>query len=209
MRKNPLESAQVGQVVAAIDGDLKPRGFRRVGRIFNRTTQDGLVQVVHVWIRRAEFSGGFTVTVGVCVPEVAQALRGRDPKGVLGPYHCTLLVSLGRLGPEKCDLWWRNAAAAEVVPEILQRLKRDALPYLERHASRDAILQEWDGKSETMGFWDPSRIALAVILVRRGEPERARQLLDAHVQDTSDSGHADWVRGFAEWLGIPLPPRGV
>ena len=80
--------------------------------------------------------------------------------------------------------------------------------YLERHASRDAILREWEAESEIQGSGgEPLRIALAVILVGRGELQQARQLLEAQAQETRNPGHPAYVRGLAERLGIPLPER--
>jgi hypothetical protein len=222
MATKSSESAHVDEVVAAISRSLKPRGFRKHSRTFNRTTGDGLVQVLHLQMGpfdppgttyhpglRENLYGRFTVNLGVYVPEVAEYHLARLPKGFVREYHCSVRNRLGPLGPERQDIWWLNSAVEQVVPEILERLERDGLPYLQRHESRDAILREWTGKSDIQGLGDPPRIALAIILVGRGDLDRARHLLEAQAQETRNPGHPAYVRSLADRLGIQLRPPGA
>jgi len=219
MTRKSAESVHVDAVVAAINHALKLRGFRKQGRTFNRAMPDGLVQVINVQMGpfdppgttyhpglRENLYGRFTVNLGVYVPEVAEYRLARQPEGFIREYHCTVRERLGPLGPERQDIWWLNSAVEEVGPEILQRLERDGLPYLERHGSRDAILQQWAGKSEIQGSGDPPRIALAIILAGRGQLEEARRLLEAQAQEIRNPGHPAYVRSLADRLGVPLRP---
>jgi hypothetical protein len=146
------QSAKVDEIQSALHVALKPKGFRKQGRTFNRTTDDGLVQVINVQMGasdppgtvhvpgvRENLYGHFTVNLGVYVPEVAKLHGIGGAKRFVQAPDCCVRQRLGSAGPEMQDIWWRNDALAEVVPEVLARLERDGLPFLDRYASRDAL----------------------------------------------------------------------
>jgi hypothetical protein len=213
-------SSQVGkvdEVQAALHAKLKGLGFKKKGRTFNRTTDGGLVQVINVQMGshdppgttyipglRENLYGWFTVNLGVYVPEVARYHGGGEAKGFVQDYHCCVRNRLGNLGSEKKDLWWRNDAVADVVPDLVERLDRDGLPFLDRFKSRAAILREWKGKSENQGIGGPPRIVMAIILAERGQRDAAGHLLAEQAGETRNPGHSAYVRSLAERLGVPL-----
>jgi hypothetical protein len=97
---------------------LKEYGFRARGRIFNRTTSDGLTQVVNLQMGRFDPPGTtylpglrenlysqFTVNLGVFVPEVAKHVGAAPPKSLIQESHCCVRARLGQLGPERRDVW--------------------------------------------------------------------------------------------------------
>ncbi len=210
--------AKVDEVQAALHAKLKGLGFKKKGRTFNRTTEDGLVQVISVQMGahdppgttyvpclRENLYGWFTLNLGVYVPEVARHHGGAEAKGFVQEYHCCIRSRLGALCSEKTDLWWRNDAVDEVVPDLVARLDRDGLPFLDRFASRAAILEAWKGETENQGAGSsPPRIVMAIILVERGDRELAKKYLAEQAGETRNPGHPAYVRSLAERLGIPL-----
>jgi len=138
------QSVKVDEIQAALHAWLKPKGFRKQGRTFNRTTDDGLVQVVNIQMGasdppgtvyipglRENLYGWFTINLGVYVPEVARFHGGGEAKRVVNEAHCCVRSRLGNLAPEKKELWWRNEAIGEVIPDVLARLERHGLPFLD------------------------------------------------------------------------------
>lgn len=215
------QAGKVDRVQAALHEKLRGLGFRKQGRTFNRTTEDGLVQVVnvqmgahdppgaaHISDLRESLYGWFTVNLGVYVPEVARFHGGGEAKGFVREYHCCVRDRLGPLGPERKDLWWRNDAVEEVVPDLLARLDRDGLPFLARFATRDAILREWKDESENQSAGSPPRIVMAIILAERGQKAAARELLAAQAREKGNPGHPAYVRSLAARLGITLTEDG-
>lgn len=212
------QSTKVDEVQAALHAWLKPKGFRKQGRTFNRTTDDGLVQVVNIQMGasdppgtvyipglRENLYGWFTVNLGVYVPEVGRLLHGdNEAKRFVNEAHCCVRSRLGNLAPEQKDVWWRNDAVAEVIPNVLARLERDGLPFLDRFASRDALLREWKGKSRNEGAGSPPRIVMAIILAERGQTDAARELLSQQALETRNAGHPAYVRSLAARLGLQL-----
>lgn len=218
MAARSSQQGKVDEVQATLHAKLKGLGFKKSGRTFNRTTADGLVQVITVQMGahdppgtnyipglRENLYGWFTINLGVYVPEVARHHGGGEAKGFVKEYQCCVRSRLGELGPEKTDLWWRNDAVDTVVPDLVERLDRDGLPFLERFRSRDAILREWRDEVENQGSGgSPPRIVMAIILAEMGELVRARQLLAEQAGEKSNPGHPAYIRSLAERLGIPL-----
>ncbi len=194
---------------------LKERGFRVKGRTFNRSTEDGLVQVVSLQMGasdppgttyfpglRENLHGLFTVNLGVYVPEVAKRHGGGEAKSWVQEYHCCVRARLAEASGEAHDLWWRAQAEDVVLTDVRRRLEVGGFPFLDRYSTRDRILAEWRGRSENMGASNPPRIVLAIILAERGELERARELLALQVLETSNPGHPAYVRELADQLGV-------
>jgi hypothetical protein len=211
------QSGKVDEVQAAVHEKLRGLGFRRHGRTFNRTTEDGLVHVVnlqmgahdppgtvHVPFLRENLWGRFTVNLGVYVPEVARHHGGGEAKKFVQEHQCCVRRRLGDLGPEGKDLWWRNDAAAEVVPDLLARLERDGLPFLARFASRDAVLNELRRAANGFNLGGPPRVVMAIIHAERGETDAAGELLAEQAKETGDPRHAEYVRSLATRLRISL-----
>jgi hypothetical protein len=194
---------------------LKDLGFRARGRTFNRTTGDGLTQVVQFQMGRFDppgttffpglrenLYGKFTVNLGVYVPEVAQFLGGGEAHSFVQEPYCCVRARLGELGPEHEDRWWELQQSDEVTAELWERLKRDGFPFLGRFETRDAILMEWLHIANSPYADNPARIVCAIILVKRGQQADARALLAAQARETRNPGHPAYVRSLADRLGV-------
>jgi hypothetical protein len=205
--------------VDEIQKELRPlmnrRGFKVRGRTFNRSTEDGLTQVVNLQMGRSDppgtnyipgfrenVHGLFTVNLGVYVPEVARARWGREVRSWVQDYDCCVRARLGAACGDPKDVWWSARLDGNVVADIGGRLELSGLPFLDRFATRDKILNEWADRTENMGASGPPRITMAVILAERGDRDRARELLARQASDTSTPGHADYVRTLAATLRL-------
>jgi Domain of unknown function (DUF4304) len=194
---------------------LKQCGFRARGRTFNRTTSDGLTEVVGIQMGsfdppgttyvpglRENRYGKFTVNLGVLVPEVAEQHGGGAPRSFVQEYHCCVRTRLALLGPERKDVWWEIRVEEALAEELLQRLERDAIPFFKKFETRDAILDQWLAAPKSVYALSPPRIVYAIILAERGRKEAARALLAAQARETLNPGHPAYVRRLAEKLGV-------
>lgn len=215
MSKSPA-AVEFDQLQKALKPLMKRWGFKARGRTFNRTTDDGLTQVVNLQMGasdppgttyipglRENLHGWFTVNLGVYVPEVARHHGGGEAGAVVQEYHCCVRARLAEVGPEGKDLWWKIACTPSLIGELEERLSRHALPYLDRHASRDAVLRACAESNGALGnAGGPARIVAAVILTERGDKEGARALLARQAQERQNPGHPAYVRSLAEKLGL-------
>jgi hypothetical protein len=205
---------QLDEVLAELRPTLKQHGFRVRARAFNRTTSDGLTQVVQFQLGsfqppgtqevpglRANLYGLFTVNLGVYVPEVARSGAG-EAGSFVPEYCCCIRTRLGYVGPENEDVWWEARADQSLVADLGERLDRDGFPFLERFATRDAIVAELSSVERQGIGSTPSRITCAIILAKRGRHAEARDLLRAQADETLNPHHAEYVRQLAERLGV-------
>jgi hypothetical protein len=195
---------------------LKKHGFLPRGRTFNRTTKDGLTQVINFQMGpsdppgttyiaglRENLHGLFTVNLGVYVPEVAR-WHGEQAKSWVQEYHCCIRARLGTACGETRDPWWHARADPAVIQDVEHHLLGCGLSFLERFASRAQIRAELDERSRAPEAMNPPRIILALTHFERGELDQARELLaqQATEAETMHPHHATYVRRLAADLGL-------
>jgi hypothetical protein len=219
----------MSKVVAQAAPLLKAAGFRKRRHNFNRTTEPGLVQVVNFWMGpfdppgpgsekhqaarkalglRGDYYGTFTIRLGVYVPEMVLAESDR-PGAWVNEYDCQLRKAIGELLPDGKDVWWsldRSDVAADVVLDALQEA---CLPWLDRLASRDAILAAYEVVGWLgLGMDGPEGVAW---LLKDRDRVRAKAVLRAYLNNDLDPGDREqaeaWLRqhGFAQLLDEETP----
>ncbi|WP_244117556.1 DUF4304 domain-containing protein [Burkholderia contaminans] len=194
---------------------LQSEGFKVRGRTFNRLSEDGCTHVVSIQMGpssppgttfipdlRDDLHGLFAVNLGVYVPEVARIQGGGEAKSWVQEYHCCVRMRLGALIGDGKEVWWHAQASEQMVSNILEALKKEGLPFIDRFATRDKILAEWNGQGSILSTGSPPRIVLAIILSTRGEFDEARRLLCIQVRETRNPGHPAHVRKLAMALGL-------
>ncbi len=205
----------VDEIQSTLRPVLKAQGFKGRGRTFNRVTEDHLTQVISIQMGasdppgisyipglRENLHGLFTVNLGVYVPEVARHHSGGEAKSWVQEYHCCVRARLGEASGEVRDFWWHARAEDAVIEDVRRRLEQAGLPFLNRYATREKILAEWQGRFENMGAGGPPRIVMAIILAERGRKDEARALLAQQVLETRNPGHPEYVRRLANRLSV-------
>jgi len=209
----------MNEVQACIRPFLKESGFRARARAraFNRTTSDGITQVIEFQLARhdppgthyvgfrQDLYGKFTVNVGVYVPELhtfEYPVGGKQ--AFVREYDCWIRERLGNLGPEHRDIWWDLDVVHEQAAEVFHRIERDALPFLAQFETRDAILHQWmPGNTDLRPFErSRQRIACAVILAIRGRRDEAKSIFDALLREEPSSLR---YRDILKRLGLGEP----
>jgi hypothetical protein len=219
MSKDKSESvAALDELQSQLRSFFQPLAFRRHGRTYNQLTGDGLTAVIHFQSGafdppgtleipglRENLYGRFTINLGIYVPEVAavETMNAARAARIIHEYQCCLRTRLGHIGPEHRDLWWPARPLPELAEEIRARLESNALPFLRRFESRDAILSELRHSVESP-YTPKPRIVCAIILAKRGRQAEARELLQAQADEAEsrNPGHAAYVRQLAERLGL-------
>jgi hypothetical protein len=206
------------QLQALLDPMLRQFGFRKHGRIYNRSTADGLTHVIGFQMGRSDppgtiyipglrenLYGLFAVNLGVYVPEVARDHGGREAKSVVHEYNCCIRTRLKRKANK--DLWWTISDGGPLVAEISELIQAEALPLFQRFENRDQILDEFQAAPDSTELMAVPRIVCAIILLHRGQREEARRLLAAQARDhTRNPGHRAYVTELAHRLGIEIGP---
>jgi hypothetical protein len=196
---------------------LKHAGFRKQRHTFNREAAPGLIHVVNFQMGpyevgdhpeipgfRDNLYGKFTVNLGVFVREVHDHMsKVPAPKFVSEP-DCEIRRRIGGLMPGARECWWSlDHDASALAEDVAAPLEHAGLPFLDRFASREAILQAWYRDGDAIGFPPRGQLSVALIHYYRGERDLAarlvREYLDTEIQPT----HAAFVRTIAAELKLP------
>jgi hypothetical protein len=198
---------------------LSDAGFRTHGRTLNRTTCDGLVQVINFQMGsfdppgttyipgfRENWYGQFWINLGVYVPEVARVHGAGEAKSVVHEYHCCIRTRLHSPEADNGDRAWPITLDEDLLMQLDARLRTYALPYFHELRTRDMVLARWGSATENQPEIAVPRIVCAIILAERGERERARDLLVAQARWASANipRHREHVIEVATRLGIDL-----
>ncbi|MGL4287011.1 MAG: DUF4304 domain-containing protein [Phreatobacter sp.] len=211
---------QLDMVQATLASQLKPAGFARHGRTFNRRAENGLVQVVNLETGRPalgtipplpadlghlarDLSGRFTVNLGVHVREIWDCDNPVPPGSIIHDQHCqirTRLAELYRLP----DAWWSlDQPSYPLALDIGRRMSAVGLPFLHRLGTRAAIIRDWVAFNDAeLLLPSRARVDVAVLLAARGDAAGALRLLGEQASTTPLKGHADYVRALALKLGL-------
>jgi hypothetical protein len=131
-------------VTARLDRLLKPLGFERRRRIWNRRF-DTVVEVLDVQVGGGGYR--FTVNAGVLDPDVEATLWGKEPPAFVEEPSCTVRARIGVLinGLHGLDLWWNfsddRATDDAIADEVTEKVAAYVLPFLERTHTREAMVQ--------------------------------------------------------------------
>jgi hypothetical protein len=153
---------------APVTQALKKLGFRKIGNYYNRTVQDGLIQVVGFQSGQAVSSlhGNFTVNLGVYVPCIAE-IEGNTAAGrCITDAYCEIrsrLCSVANLGRDK---WWPlDESASQSGQFIANALLSHGVPFLDQYASKSAIVDHFNSDG-SLPFHNPARSMLAVAIIQ-------------------------------------------
>jgi hypothetical protein len=191
---------------------LKPLGFRKSGRSYNRAATDGVVQVVKFQMGeypigeyvipgiRESLYGHFTVNVGVMLPAVREWEGNTPIKGCVHDHHCEIRGRLGNLNGAKEMVWRRLDRDLPATTEwVVSGLGEQVLPFFDRFDGYERVLQVLD-REGVLPLKNAGRAALAgaMICVSFGRHERARRWFDVAAVYGASTGHPAFGRHVAE-----------
>ena len=195
---------------------LKPLGFKKKGRTYNRHVSDGLVQVVNLQMGqfpigdyvipglRESHYGRFTVNLGVALPAVRAIESGREFPVFVQEYECDIRQRLTRLAFNE-DAWFDlDHQVSKTASDITRYMDSLGLPFLEEFESYDAVLAVLD-KSGSLPFSNEGRSSLvgAMVCVHLKQLERARGYFDrAAAYASANKGFAGHVADVRRGCGL-------
>ena len=191
---------------------LKPLGFKKSGRTFNRQTEEGIYQVINIQSGRYEFGdkyvipglrenyyGKFTVNLGVMVKELYEL--NFKPKNTYQDYDCNIRTRLTHL-TIKQDFWWTILDESQKpATEIIEGLKSHGLQWFDTFESRDKICENWgivEGSSRR------AKLDVALITFYR-DREKGSELIQEYYDNIQNhNGHKEYVKELANRLGVKI-----
>ncbi len=211
-------SEVMAEFVRTLHPALKNAGFRKRRHTFNRSVEEGVVQVVNFQMGpklppgaqpipqyRDDLYGLFTVNLGVAVAEAwEQSFGATDeyPAFTSDP-DCQIRSRLGHVLDAEEDVWWPlDTPVADLVEAVGPAVTGPGLDWLHKRESRLAILELWqDIGHERL----PMTTALPIVMILRhlDRYEEAAAVMRSYYDTvTTHLGHRRYVYDVAQSLGI-------
>jgi hypothetical protein len=201
---------------AHVTAFLKPLGFRKKGRTYNRTTEDGLVQAVNFQMGafpigdyvipgiRESFYGKFAVNLGVLLPCVYETEQQKPVPDFTQEHYCSIRRRLGTLAFGS-DHWFElTSDIPTLATTVVQLFDRFGLPFVEQFPNYASVLAYYDAHgdlpSQTSGR---ASLEAAIVAHYLGDARRTHQLL-AKAHTTDHEGFCQYVSTIANRLGYQI-----
>jgi hypothetical protein len=179
-----------------LDGMLRVAGFRRKGRVWNRS-REHLVDVVDLqsskWNTAADQS--LAVNLGVFAPSVYRVCWQKEPPPVAREEDCLVRRRLSHDLESQVDQWWtiRDARDLETAgAEIVSLLSSNAIPFFDRLGSLSAIREALEATSQSRRATPLDRIYLAIVKAELGDLDGAMTIL-GDIRTSAPSAWSDRV----------------
>jgi hypothetical protein len=204
------------EVEKKVFATLKPIGFKKKGRTFNRETEKGIFQVINfqsgqypigknyeVPGLRENLYGRFAVNLGVCVGSLYKFQYPNENKYFYKEYECHIRTRLCNL-TKGHDYWWKiNNNADDVANEINEGLATAGLDWLAGVDTKDKIIKNLGNAPYTS---TPRAKLDVALLVWFDDKEKATDLFNEYLHSIpkSKNGHKEYVEELAKEMGIKV-----
>lgn len=195
---------------------LKPLGFKKRGRTFNRETETGLFQVINFQSGqypigenyeipgiRESFYGKFTVNFGVCVEELYLIEFPKKSQPFYQEYDCQIRERLETI-LNKTDSWWQiDSDSAKVSNMIIDGLKAKGFDWFDLFDSREKIIQNWGDYADANSPRAKLDIAL---IVQQTDKEKGAKLIQEYYDSVENDrkSHKEYVIDLAKRFDIEI-----
>ncbi len=205
---------RLNQIQKEVHQYLKPLGFKKRGRTFNRQTEDGVWQVINFQSGqfpigdnyvipgiRKSFYGKFTVNMGVIIKELYEISTKGKEKAFYQDYDCQIRTRLSHLIWEK-DYWWNIIDDSKnIADQIIEGLNDKGISWLDMFETREKICLNWgnvEGSSNT------AKLDVALIIFQTDKIKGGELIQEYFDGIDSQKGHKEYIKELANELGVEL-----
>ncbi len=195
---------------------LKPLGFKKNGRTFNRRLDDGIIQVINFQSGqypigqgyeipglRENLYGKFVVNLGVCIESLFQFQSPTENKKYYKEYDCQIRDRLGTLLTGQ-DYWWTiTDDNKRISEEIFSGLETKVFEWFEGLETKEKIISN----NGHLPYRSSPRAKLdTALIVWFDDKENGAKLFKEYYENIqpAKSPHKDYVRDLAKELKIEL-----
>jgi len=200
-------------IQADIFSFLKPLGFKKKGRTFNRQTENGIYQVINLQSGKYEFGdknvipglrenyyGKFTVNLGVLIKELYELDIHNKPTDFYQEYNCQIRDRLPHLTMEK-DFWWTiSSNTKETAIEIIDGLSSKGLNWFDKFENREKMCYNW-GTEKTHALRAKLDVGLITLQTNK---EAGQKIIQDYYDSIEQKPHKDYVLELSKRLGVHL-----
>ena len=195
---------------------LKPIGFRKKGRTFNRETEKGIFQVINFQSgqnpveknyeepgQRENVDGKFIVNLGVCIDSLYKFQHPNENKTFYKEYECHIRTRLGNLTKGQ-DYWWTvNNGTNDIANEINEGIASAGLDWFAGVDTKSKIIRNF---GNTPYASEPRAKLDVALLVWFDDKEKGSGLFNEYLHSIpkSKNAHKEYVEELAKEIGIKV-----
>jgi len=212
VKKKSPNVQYLNEVQKEVHQYLKPLGFKKRGRTFNRQTENGLWQVINFQSGqypigenyvipgiRESFYGKFTVNMGVIVKELYDVDDIGKQKDFYQDYDCQIRTRLSQLIWEN-DYWWDITTDMKNTSEqIIEGLNEKGITWLDTFETREKICANW---GNVKGSSNRAKLDVALIVFQTNKKKGGKLIEEYYNNIESHKGHKEYVKELANGLGL-------
>lgn len=208
--------AQLDIVEKEVFAKMKPLGFKKNGRTFNRRLDDGIIQVINfqsgqypltdnyeVPGLRENLYGKFVVNMGVCVESLFKFQFLTENKKYYKEYDCQIRARLGTLLTGQ-DYWWKiTDDNTKITEEIILGLETIGSDWFAGVDTKEKIITNLGN----LPYDCSPRVKLDVaLIVWFDNKEKGKELIVEYYNSigSSNKAHKDYVKDLAKEIGIEV-----
>ncbi|MBS1652966.1 MAG: DUF4304 domain-containing protein [Bacteroidetes bacterium] len=195
---------------------LKPLGFKKNGRTFNRRLDDGIIQVINFQSGqypigqgyeipglRENLYGKFVVNLGVCIESLYKFQSPTENKKYYKEYDCQIRDRLGTLVTGQ-DYWWTiTNDNRKITEEIIEGLETKGFEWFSGIDTKEKIISN----NGYLPYDATPRANLDIALIVWFDDKiKGSELFKEYYHNIqpSKSSHIEYVRDLAKELKIEL-----
>jgi hypothetical protein len=207
---------QLDKVEKDVFAKLKPLGFKKNGRTFNRRLDNGIIEVINFQSGqypvgqgyeipgfRENLYGKFVVNLGVCIESLYKFQSPTEDKKYYKEYDCQIRDRLGTLITGQ-DYWWTITDDNEkITQEIIEGLETKGLEWFSGIDSKEKIILN----NGQLPYDATPRAKLDIALIVWFEDKvKGSELFKEyyHNIEPAKSSHREYVKDLAKELNIEL-----
>jgi hypothetical protein len=200
----------MARVVSDIAPSLKSSSFKKRRHSFNRTTDDGIVQVVSFQMGprlppgaepvppiRLDLYGKFTINLGVFIAALEPMLGRSAQHAWINDYNCHCRMRIGELLPDPRDIWWSLDEPDSASQVAALALDTCGLPWLDSLRTEQAIMDGYTQRGEdAIGLPPVAALWIALLHLNNGNRPLAEAMVAEHLRSDLHQNHRRWLAEF-------------
>lgn len=230
--RKKINATEVVDEIQKIVGEkiLKPAGFKKFGRTYNRVVDGDIVQVINFQngCPAKGVTGVLWINIGIRVPEREERkfIIEKPLKRYYKEYECDIRTTLGEVSKGTMEYNLRKEPQ-KIAADIIEKIQKYVFPMFDALDTRDKIIENEEKYDYCTMFAHLKDLHNVMIYGRRGEMEKATQLFKKYYEAEVDeflkdkeingekidgaivyykpnSGHIEYLNNLADELGIEI-----
>lgn len=168
-------------ILEGLEKYLKSKGFKKKAFTFKRETENGLLQIIELRLGPSWSitSGGINLEFGIFIEEQHKYLNRWKTPSTIRTADCEIRDCYCNIvDKENNNNWFTLADSLDnLILDMINVLDKSIIPYLDKHKTRQDILESYLLNGEIMGLPPRHKLSIGILTLAMGEIEKGFKLV--------------------------------